>query len=228
MDHGEVLTNEREVNAMLDLVHDETLRFNSRFLEPACGDGNFLVAVLDRRLAKVDKEFRRHQYEWEINAAVSISCLYGVDILEDNVIACRERLFSHFDKLYRKRFKSSSRDDIRTAIRFILERNIVWGDALTMMSVDPEPEPISFSEWVNTDGSNFQRNDFTFASVLSHAEQYALPMFQDLADEDKTAKPVKMFPKTPLAWLHDPDGARNRHAEQQMALPGLGQTDAAP
>jgi hypothetical protein len=221
LDHGEVLTSEREVNAMLDLVHDETERFDSRFLEPACGDGNFLVAVLDRRLAKVDKEYRRSQHDWEIKAALSIACLYGVDILEDNVEACRVRLFDHFDRVYRKRFKAKTRDDIRASIRFILERNIVWGDALTMKRVDDESEPIVFSEWVNVGGSNFQRRDFSFASVLSHEMQYALPIFADLAVEDRTLAPIRVFPVTPLTWLPCPDRPRNPARALQQPLPGF-------
>ena len=54
-DHGEVFTNEREVNAMLDLVKDESFNVESTFLEPACGDGNFLIAILDRKLRKVEE-----------------------------------------------------------------------------------------------------------------------------------------------------------------------------
>lgn len=221
LDHGEVLTGEREVNAMLDLVHDQTIRFDARFLEPACGDGNFLVAVLDRRLGEVDKQYKKHQHEWEIYSAISISCLYGVDILEDNVIACRERLFEHFDERYTKRFKSTCRDDIREAIRFILERNIVWGDALTMKTVGEAPEPIVFAEWANTGGSNFQRRDFTLADVLTHEVQFALPMFRDLPEEEKTSTPVRVYPVTPLVWLPNPESARNRHAERQMSMPGF-------
>jgi len=58
-DHGEVFTNEREVNAMLDMVKQETERIESRFLEPACGDGNFLAEVLRRKLAVVNARYRR-------------------------------------------------------------------------------------------------------------------------------------------------------------------------
>ncbi|MFZ2322381.1 MAG: hypothetical protein WAV89_01665, partial [Ignavibacteriaceae bacterium] len=124
-DHGEVLTSEREVNAMLDLVRHETERIDSRFLEPACGTGNFLAPILDRKLAIVDGSYRRQQYEFEIQAAVAVASVYGVDILEDNVLACRDRLFDSFDTWYRRRFAQTARDEIRAAIRFILERNIV-------------------------------------------------------------------------------------------------------
>src|SRR5438309_3250703 len=92
-EHGEVLTSPREVNAMLDLVKQETERIDSRFLEPACGTGNFLTEILNRKLRVVDKQYRRSQVEFERNLVVAVSSIYGIDILQDNVIACRQRLF---------------------------------------------------------------------------------------------------------------------------------------
>src|SRR3974377_287441 len=97
-EHGEVFTSEREVNAMLDLVKQETERIDSRFLEPACGTGNFLTEVLHRKLRVVEKNYRRSQLEFERNLILAVSSIYGIDILEDNVIACRQRLFDIADK----------------------------------------------------------------------------------------------------------------------------------
>ena len=99
-DHGEVFTQEREVNAMLDLVKHETERIESRFLEPACGNGNFLAPIVDRKLNAVKKRYRKSQHEFEIMALLAVSSVYGVDILIDNVIACRERLFNILNKVY--------------------------------------------------------------------------------------------------------------------------------
>jgi type I restriction-modification system DNA methylase subunit len=96
-DHGEVFTSEREVNAMLDLVKQETERIESRFLEPACGNGNFLAEILKRKLEVVDNRYSKSQLEWERYAVLAVSSIYGVDILEDNAIECRERLFKIFD-----------------------------------------------------------------------------------------------------------------------------------
>src|ERR1700680_4116108 len=92
-DHGEVLTGQHEVNAMLDLVKQETERIDSRFLEPACGNGNFLAEVLKRKLVVVENKYRTSQVEWERNCLIAISSIYGVDILEDNTLECQERLF---------------------------------------------------------------------------------------------------------------------------------------
>lgn len=92
-EHGEVFTNEREVNAMLDMVKQETERIDSRFLEPACGDGNFLSEVLRRKLAVVAERYGKSQLEYERYAFVAVSSIYGVDIMADNVEECRERLY---------------------------------------------------------------------------------------------------------------------------------------
>ena len=104
-DFGEVNTSQREVNAMLDLVRQETERLDSRFLEPACGDGNFLIEVLNRKLSILVKKFKKNQYEFERNSVVVIGSIYGVDILMDNTKSARKRLFERFLEVYKKYFK---------------------------------------------------------------------------------------------------------------------------
>lgn len=100
VDFGEVYTNEREVNAMLDLVKSETNRIESRFLEPAAGNGNFLIKILERKLKVVQRRYRKSQLEYERYAFLAISSLYGIDIQEDNVLECQERLFHYFELTY--------------------------------------------------------------------------------------------------------------------------------
>lgn len=125
-DHGEVFTNEREVNAMLDLLKQETERIESKFLEPACGNGNFLIEVLRRKLDVVDRRYSKSQIEWELNTLIAVSSIYGVDILEDNTKECQERLFDFFSKLYVKRFGTNCKIDFVKAIKFTLGKNILW------------------------------------------------------------------------------------------------------
>lgn len=108
-DHGEVFTNEREVNAMLDLVKHETERIDSRFLEPACGNGNFLAEVLRRKLIVVDSRYSKSQIEWERYSVIAVSSIYGVDILEDNAKECRDRLLGIYTDWYSKKFKQVQR-----------------------------------------------------------------------------------------------------------------------
>ena len=170
-EHGEVFTAEREVKAMCDLVKHETERIDSRFLEPACGDGNFLSEILSRKLAIVKKKYRRLPLDYEKNAILALSSIYGVDIMLDNAIACRERLFAIWDKEYKTVCKKECRDDTREAAKFILSRNIVCGNALTLMCVDENgndtAEPIVFSEWAFITGTQIQRKDYTFDELLN-------------------------------------------------------------
>lgn len=170
-DHGEVYTAEREVKAMCDLVADECSRIDSRFLEPACGDGNFLAEILTRKLAVVKKKYRRSVIDYEKNSLLAVSSLYGVDILADNVTACRDRLFKLWQREYRSAAKSAYNEDTEKSVIFILSKNIVCGNALTLMCVDDEGNdtdtPIVFSEWAFIMGANMQRQDFTFSELLS-------------------------------------------------------------
>ena len=106
-DHGEVFTAEREVKAMCDLVKQETERIDSRFLEPACGEGNFLMEILSRKLEIVKKKYRKSSYDWERNSLLALGSIYGVDILLDNAKACREHLYSIWEKEYRAVCKNS-------------------------------------------------------------------------------------------------------------------------
>ena len=155
-DHGEVFTAEREVKAMCDLVKTETERIDSRFLEPACGDGNFLAEILSRKLAVVKKKYKKFPMDYEKYSVLAVSSLYGVDILQDNCEACRERLYRMWDKEYKAVCKKEVSEDCRRSVRFILYRNIVCGNALSLMRVDENQqdtgEPIVFSEWAFVTG----------------------------------------------------------------------------
>ena len=142
-DHGEVFTGSREVNAMLDLVKHETERIDSRFLEPACGNGNFLAEVLRRKLRIVESRYRKSQLEYERNAVLAVSSTYGIDILEDNVVGCRQRLLGIFAAAYTRLFKNRTRPECWNAIKFILERNIIHGDALSAI-VGPNTGQVRF------------------------------------------------------------------------------------
>lgn len=171
-EHGEVFTADREVKAMCDLVKQETERIDSRFLEPACGDGNFLSEILSRKLAIVKSKYKKSPYDYERNSLLALGSLYGVDILLDNAIVCRERLFIIWDKEYKKVCKKECNDDTREAAKFILSRNIVCGNALSLRRVDENGndtnEPIVFSEWTFPfNDSKMQRKDYTFDELLN-------------------------------------------------------------
>ncbi|HWP93095.1 MAG TPA: SAM-dependent DNA methyltransferase [Thermodesulfobacteriota bacterium] len=166
--YGEVFTSPEIVNAMLDLVKQETERIDSRFLEPACGTGNFLAEILRRKLDQVEKTYRRSQLDFERNLVLAVSSIYGIDILEDNVIACREWLFEIANERYTALFKSKAKEPpCRRSLRYILGKNIIWGDALSLTTVDANPHQIIFAEWsFPLHNSLIKRRDFVFAELL--------------------------------------------------------------
>lgn len=175
-DHGEVFTADREVQAMCDLVKQETERIDSRFLEPACGNGNFLAEILRRKLFVVERKYKRSAYDWERNALLALGSLYGVDILADNVEACRGRLYLIWEQEYVRVCRKYCNEETRAAARLILQRNIVCGNALTLMRVDAEQNdtdiPIVFSEWTFPfNDARIKRKDYTFAELLAAADE---------------------------------------------------------
>jgi hypothetical protein len=203
-DHGEVFTNEREVKAMLDLVKHETERIDSRFLEPACGNGNFLTEVLHRKLNVVDQRYSKSQIEWERYAVIAVSTIYGVDILEDNAQECRERLFNLFNVQYFSLYKDKCKDECRRSIRYILGKNILWGDALNLMHPITH-EPIVFSEWSAVNSSMVQRRDFKLDMLMRATAAAPNSLFSDLGDEAFIPDPIKEFPLIHFLKLGEDD-----------------------
>lgn len=193
-DHGEVFTLEREVNAMLDLVQPETERIDSRFLEPACGTGNFLVEILRRKLVVVSARYGKSQSEWERYAVLAITSIYGVDILLDNVAECRTRLAVLFDQHYSQLFSQTTKDACQRTVKHILECNILWGDALSMKTPDAAATPIRFAEWSAVNGNLLKRRDYTLANLLQSQPLDGLNLFSDLGHQAFIPTPVGDYP----------------------------------
>jgi len=195
-DHGEVFTNDREVNAMLDFVKGETERIDSRFLEPACGTGNFLAEILRRKLAIVDKRYSKNQLEYERYAVIAVSSIYGIDLLQDNVNECQVHLFNVFKDKYTALYKSKYKEECLRTVSYILSRNILWGDALSLKTPDEKAEPIIFSEWNSVNGSKIKRRDYTMANLLESQPIEGLNLFSDLGDKAFIPTPINDFPIT--------------------------------
>ena len=195
-DHGEVFTAEREVNAMLDLIKQETERIDSRFLEPACGTGNFLAEILHRKLAVVKSRYGKNPDDYERYAVLAVTSIYGVDILQDNVDECQNRLFEIFNREYTAICEIWANDETRTAVRHILKHNILCGDALTMKTSNDTP--IAFAEWSSINGCLLKRRDFRLAQMLEGREQqFTLEMADWTYDEEVKAYiplPFREFP----------------------------------
>jgi SAM-dependent methyltransferase len=216
-DHGEVFTAKREVNAMLDLVTQETERIDSRFLEPACGTGNFLVEILKRKISVVENRYSKNQLDYERYAIIAISSIYGVDILLDNVQTCRDRLLGIFTHYYIKNYKNDFKPECLKSAEFILSRNILWGDALNLKTPDEKSEPIIFSEWSAVNGSMIKRRDFTLANLLEvdlhqYNEQkykpHEIPLFSDEGDPAFIPQPIRDFPLIHFLKLGEDDAIK--------------------
>lgn len=201
-DHGEVFTRKEEVNAMLDLVKDETLRIESRFLEPACGNGNFLIEILRRKLDVVQKQYAKSQREYEFYLVVAIGAIYGIELQHDNVLVCRERLCKFAEESYRSLFPETANDDVIGVIRFILSLNIVQGNALKMCYVDENNRDLNtqmlrFSQWSPVSFGrkwSLKRHDFEYQHLLfDGAEPYQSVQgyFACYFLEIQNAKPIR-------------------------------------
>ena len=164
-DHGEVFTPAWMVEAMLDLIKGETERIDSRFLEPACGSGNFLVCILQRKLAAVELKFAKSDFEKRHYALLALMCTYGIELLADNIAECRANML----EILADYLKIKDSDDLYRAAFYVLSQNLVHGDALAMLT--SEGQPITFAEWGYLGKGKFQRRDFRF-DILTHMSSF--------------------------------------------------------
>jgi hypothetical protein len=187
-DHGEVFTPEWVVDAMLNLVKAETERIDSRFLEPACGSGNFIVQVLRRKLAAVEIKYGRSDFEKRHYALLGLMCIYGIELLPDNIAECRDNML----EILTDYLGVEETDDFYRASTFVLSQNIVHGDALTMLTSDHQP--ITFAEWGYLGKGRFQRRDFRF-DTLTQTAAYSQEgtLFADLGMHEIFV-PIKSYP----------------------------------
>ncbi len=175
-EHGEVFTAEREVKSMCDLVAAQCDNVDATFLEPACGNGNFLAEILARKLARVKKDTKGDRIAWEWLSVRAVASLYGVDIMQDNAEECRQRLFEQWNKAYKTACKKDCNEQTRESVKYILSKNIVCGNALTMMCVDENQndteEYITFAEF-KTCGRMYmlKRRDYRLDVLLKANEK---------------------------------------------------------
>lgn len=186
-DHGEVFTPAWLVEGMLNLVKDESERIDSRFLEPACGSGNFLVQVLTRKLTTVERKYGKSDFEKRNYALLGLMCMYGIELLDDNIAECRQNMLEIFDAY----LGLSPTDDLYRAAEHVLGQNIVHGDAMTMLN--HTGAPITFAEWGYLGKGRFQRRDFRL-DMLSQMSSFGDDtLFADLGRHE-VFTPTKTYP----------------------------------
>lgn len=199
-DHGEVFTPTWIVNAMLDLVKDESERIDSRFLEPACGSGNFIVNVLRRKLAAVECKFGKSDFEKQHYALLALMCIYGIELLPDNIAECRANML----EILADYLQIEESDDLYRAASYVLSQNLVHGDALTMLASDGQP--ITFAEWGYLGKGKFQRRDFRF-DVLTGSSAFSAEgsLFAHLGKHE-IFMPTKTWPPMTVSELASLEG----------------------
>ena len=128
--YGEVYTPIWVVKKMCDMLGEEEPNawtvLENTFLEPACGNGNFLVEIFERKLKLCSNA---------ADGLIALKSIYGIDILLDNVEESRQRLFDMFVKT----FPSACLGEILAA-EMIIESNIICGDSLKIMKKWAEEE----------------------------------------------------------------------------------------
>ncbi|MRR35209.1 SAM-dependent DNA methyltransferase [bacterium] len=194
-DHGEVFTPEWMVEAMLDLVKAESERIDSRFLEPACGSGNFLVRILQRKLAAVELKFGRSDFEKRHYALLALMCAYGIELLEDNIAECRANMLDIFSDYLN--LKES--DELYKAASYVLSHNIVHGDALKMSTNDGQP--ITFAEWGYLGKGRFQRRDFRLDVLTEMSGFNARYTLFASPDKHEIFTPIRTYPPMTVGEL---------------------------
>jgi len=194
-DHGEVFTPAWMVEAMLDLVKDETERMDSRFLESACGDGNFLTQILRRKLAAVELKYAKSDFERQHYALLALMCIYGIELLPDNIAECRANLL----EIFAEYLNLAPADDLYRAAFLVLSQNLVHGDALTMRTHNALP--ITFAEWGYLGKGRFQRRDFRYDNLTqSSAFSAEGSLFAHLGKHE-IFKPAKTYPPMTVGEL---------------------------
>jgi hypothetical protein len=186
-DHGEVFTPAWLVDAMLNLLEGETERIDARFLEPACGSGNFLVRVLQRKLAAVERKFGKSDFEKSHYALLAIMCTYGIELLPDNIAECRANLL----ELLADYLAIDESVDLHRAASYVLSQNLVHGNALTMRTIGGES--ITFAEWGYLGKGKFQRRDFRLEILTqTSAVREEGSLFEDLGKHE-VFSPTKVY-----------------------------------
>jgi type I restriction-modification system DNA methylase subunit len=194
-DHGEVFTPSWMVEAMLDLVKGETERIDSRFLEPACGSGNFLIRVLQRKLGIVELKFGKSDFEKRHYALLALMCIYGIELLPDNIAECRANLL----EILAEHLNIDQSDELNHAASYVLAQNLIHGDALTMRTHDSQP--IAFAEWGYLGKGRYQRRDFRF-DVLTGSSAFSAEgsLFAHLGKHE-IFTPTKTYPPMTMSEL---------------------------
>jgi len=191
-EYGEVFTNEKEVKDMLSLVQNETQRIDSKFLDPACGDGNFLKEIILQKLMLLKQINKKEQLNYEKNLFLIVANTYGIELLKDNVVKCRKRIYKIVSEIYLKQFKNNFNSQFLASLNFVISKNIVHGDSLTNKNPS-NGEYLKFSEWVFTTRSLVKRREFLYKELIENSIINDSPLFASNEKQVFIPDPYKDF-----------------------------------
>ncbi|WP_241517367.1 SAM-dependent DNA methyltransferase [Herbaspirillum aquaticum] len=180
---------------MLDLVKEETERIDSRFLEPACGSGNFIVRILQRKLAAVEVKYGKSDFERRHYALLALMCIYGIELLTDNIAECRSNVLEVFTEY----LNLDDKNELYQAASYVLSQNLVHGDALTMRTKDGQP--ITFAEWGYLGKGKYQRRDFRFDALTGSSAFSAEDSLFAHLGKHEIFLPLKTYPSMTVREL---------------------------
>lgn len=191
---GEVFTSREIINSMINILDKKAISIESRFLEPACGDGNFLTEIFDIKMQIVIDKYKKNQNEFEQYSILALSSLYGIDIQEDNILECKKRLMDKFNQIYVGLFKENIKKKCLNSAYYVLGHNMINGDALSLKRIDRSNKPIVFSEWSFVNATMIKRRDYTLANLIEYRPFESDTLFSDVGDAVTIPKTVKEYP----------------------------------
>ena len=191
---GEVFTSKKIVDSMINLIDEGKLTIESRFLEPACGNGNFLYEIFEKKLNSVENKYKKNQNDYERYSILAVSSLYGIDLLKDNILECRRRLLNLYIEKYKVNFNDKINEKCIFTANYILDHNIIVGDALTLKISKKTNKSIIFSEWTFVNASMIKRRDYTLANLIQYRPFESDTLFSDMGEQVVIPKTVKEYP----------------------------------
>jgi len=164
-DLAEVFTSEREVRSMLDLVRYLSENVENTFLEPSCGNGNFLVAILKRKLETVKAKYRK-QIDAEFYMIKAVASIYGIDISEENVLEARDRLFYEIKNFYSNTYNTKkATEGFWDSIKWVIKKNIILGDMLNKI------DNVILVEYTTPKKYFFKRQEFRLIDQMKNKKR---------------------------------------------------------
>ena len=183
--HGEVFTPDWMVKKMLSepAIQKKIKDIRATFFEPSVGEGAFVTEILHQKLNHVDEISNKS--DWIENALWVVASIYGIELLTDNLIIAKHNLVNvlieHYQKFYQKELSKNT--DLYKSARYIIDNNIVQGNALTYLN--NSNNLIVFSEWVKQD-DKVKQLQFTFKSLVEdNFNSFDMNRQIELLDEDK-------------------------------------------